>query len=326
MPTIRRILVAIKNPYARSFPVLEKAVQLARALDAHLELFHAIAAPVYVDFELVDEALSDLESTRRRQYRDRLETIASRVREQGVAVTTNAECDFPAHEAILRRAQRMNAGLIMAEAHAGRHRMPWLLQLTDFELLRHSPVPVLLVKNRRPYEHPVVLAAVDPAHAFAKPSKLDDDILAAGSTFSTALRGTLHAVHAYVPVPSDAKPSELLKEDATERLDARARTKARARLDGLLRKADLPRVRKHLVAQHPINAIPDLARKLDCSIVVMGAISRSGLKRLFIGNTAERMLDSITCDILVVKPRQFVSHVRRGRRIHLVPTHMPLPY
>jgi universal stress protein E len=33
----------------------------------------------------------------------------------------------------------------------------------------------------------------------------------------------------------------------------------------------------------------------------MGAISRSGLKRIFIGNTAEHTLDSLKCDLLVVK-------------------------
>jgi Universal stress protein family len=36
--------------------------------------------------------------------------------------------------------------------------------------------------------------------------------------------------------------------------------------------------------------------------VVMGAVSRSGLKGLFIGNTAERILDELSCDILLVKP------------------------
>jgi universal stress protein E len=41
----------------------------------------------------------------------------------------------------------------------------------------------------------------------------------------------------------------------------------------------------------------------------MGAVSRSGLKRLFIGNTAERTLDRLDCDVLVVKPQEFVSRV-----------------
>lgn len=49
MPPIRTILVAIKNPMARSLPAVDKAAQLARAFDARLELFHAIAAPVNID-------------------------------------------------------------------------------------------------------------------------------------------------------------------------------------------------------------------------------------------------------------------------------------
>ena len=34
----------------------------------------------------------------------------------------------------------------------------------------------------------------------------------------------------------------------------------------------------------------------------MGAISRSGLKRLVIGNIAEQVLDALPCDVLVLKP------------------------
>jgi len=53
-------------------------------------------------------------------------------------------------------------------------------------------------------------------------------------------------------------------------------------------------------------------------VVVMGAVSRSGLKRLFIGNSAERLLDKLDCDVLVVKPRRFTSPVPR-RAARLVP-------
>jgi hypothetical protein len=46
----------------------------------------------------------------------------------------------------------------------------------------------------------------------------------------------------------------------------------------------------------------------------MGAVSRSGLKSLFIGNTAEKVLDLLDCDILVVKPQLFGNRVKRARR------------
>ena len=50
----------------------------------------------------------------------------------------------------------------------------------------------------------------------------------------------------------------------------------------------------------------------------MGALSRSGLQRVFIGNTAERILGSLACDVLVVKPansRRSVAHETRGMRV-----------
>jgi hypothetical protein len=41
----------------------------------------------------------------------------------------------------------------------------------------------------------------------------------------------------------------------------------------------------------------------------MGAVPRSGLKRLFIGNTAERVLHQLPCDLLIVKPPQLSTCV-----------------
>jgi universal stress protein E len=46
----------------------------------------------------------------------------------------------------------------------------------------------------------------------------------------------------------------------------------------------------------------------------MGAVSRTGFRRLLIGNTAERMLDDLRCDVLVVKPSKFHSRVARASR------------
>ena len=57
----------------------------------------------------------------------------------------------------------------------------------------------------------------------------------------------------------------------------------------------------------------------------LGAISRTGIKRLLIGNTAERVIDDLNCDVLVVKPQDFASHVRqrtRGMNVHLPPPQM----
>ena len=73
-------------------------------------------------------------------------------------------------------------------------------------------------------------------------------------------------------------------------------------------------------------AIPAVARSTHAALVVMGAVSRSGLSRVFIGNTAERVLDALPCDVLVIKPRgtkMRVAPAVRGTRA-LPQSAMPL--
>ncbi len=44
-------------------------------------------------------------------------------------------------------------------------------------------------------------------------------------------------------------------------------------------------------------------------LLVMGMLSRTGLRGFFIGNTPEKIMDDIDCSILVVKPKGFVSQI-----------------
>jgi universal stress protein E len=326
MRNVRQILVAVKDPSARSLPGIKKAARLARACGANLEIFHALALPLYLaPGEMMEETPAQCVEVERLRRVRRLDAIASRLRRTGIEVTTAAGADYPAYEAIIRRAERIGADLIVADCHAGgQHRVPWFVHLTDWELLRHSPIPVLLVKNPRTYQHPVLLAAVDPAHAFAKPGKLDAQILRTARTLQSALRGSLHVMHAFYPIPPPgAAPAELLDPGIADELQQQAESTAKKRFLRLLEPFDIAPSRRHLVPGHPFDAIQNMVRQRRADILVMGAISRSGLKRLFIGNTAERVIDALSCDVLIVKDRNFRSGVQpRPRGARFV---MPLP-
>jgi len=321
MKKLRRILVAIKNPAARQQPAVRKAAQLAKALDARLELFHAISSPVYLD-AFVAQGMT-LQQTRRQQG-DRLTALlekhAAGLRADGLVVDVKCEWDYPAFEAVIRRAVRTRAGLIVAERHAHRHVLPWLLRFNDWELLRRSPLPVLLVKRPQPWRKPAVLAAIDPSHSYAKPARLDAQILEMASEVSTALGGQLHVAHAFpgVPIPVDLFAIPVATARGIELEAAReARRKFAAQVDGSV----ASRARRHFVTGQAIDAIPLLVRRQRAGLVVMGAVSRSGLRRLVIGDTAEQLLDALPCDVLVIKPASFKSPVSgRARGVQLVPT------
>ncbi len=315
---IRHIIFAVKSVHGPAPRALRKAAALARALGAKLELFHAIAEPVAIDaLTLLDSHVEKFMADEQARYLKRLETLARRVRRGGLQVSTVAEWDHPAHEAVIRRVRLSGADLILAERHASAHVAPWFLRYTDWELLRQSPVPVLLFKTARPYAAPRVLAAVDPSHAFDKSARLDAEILQLAARVCAVTRGRLHAVHAFVPDLIGMTTKELSVPDAPAQITTRAATLARERMDKTLRATrlgKLPAARRHLVANHPVDAIPALARRLGCDLVVMGAMSRSGLKRLAFGNTAERLLDELPADLLIAKPPGFVSRVRAKSR------------
>ena len=178
MLAIRRILVAVKDLGAPGRPAVRKAAQIAQASNAQVELFHSLATPLYADLAIgSNEGLEGLEREVRQNALRRLERIASALRKRHIKVSVAAEWDYPVYDAIIRRAARIKADLIVAAAHAGSHLMPGLMRLTDWELVRLSPMPLLLVKTAQPYRRPAVLVAVDPTHAFAKPLKLDQALL-----------------------------------------------------------------------------------------------------------------------------------------------------
>ena len=315
MPLIRRILVAVKDPWARSNPTIDKATQLARTLGARMQLFHALSNPLYIEVAEVEGiSLSKLEDTEHARATRRLDLLAKRLAKSGVRAESRVEWDFPPHEAVIRAARRFDADLIVAERHATAHHLAWMLRFTDFELLRLSPVPVLLVKTRGTYDHPSILAAVDPTHAFSKPLKLDREILSCAAQITHALRGSLHAVFAYNPLPVAALEPGLALAGATDAIATEEEGRAKKALARVLNGAPIPEARRHVVPQHPIDAIQSAAAETGCGIVVMGAISRSVFKRLVLGNTAERVFDELPCDVLVVKPQRFPSRVPRALR------------
>lgn len=328
MRSIKRILVAIKDPGARTLPAVRKAAQLAKAYGAELELFHSLSQTIMVD-ALQAQAINlrDYERQQVKHTVARLETIAARLRRHRIRVSVAAEWDHPPAEAIVRHSIRRKVNLIVAERHAGRHVASWMLSYTDWELLRLAPCPVLIVKTPRPYHRPTVMAAVDPLHQHAKPVRLDAEILLTAASLKSALSGAMQVVHVCPPpvvVTAGwvAGPVMLPGSDGQQGV-----LQARAALEAELERLPLPAHKIAVLEGVARETIPATARSIKASIVVMGAVSRSGLKRLLIGNTAEAVLDTLPCDVLIVKPGRFKSPVparSRGAQLMTIPSQMTI--
>jgi universal stress protein E len=315
----KHILMAVANPEVRSSVAVNKAADLALAMGARLELFHDMAAPVLIEqLEPGARGLAKTQHSGTAAALRALERLAKPLRTRGVPVTTTAVWDYPPHEAIVRQAVHSKADLVVIDPQH-RHRLPGLMGYNDWELLRECPVPLLLIKSRRPLARAPILAAVDPSHAYAKTARLDAVILRTAADCGASLRGAVHVVHAFQSLSlalraAAAEDAQLAATAGTE-----ARRQARVRFDKLLSGSGVSPRHRHLVESHPVDAIAGTVRRLRCGLLVMGSVSRSGLKRLFIGNTAERLLDDVVCDVLVVRTPDFSNRVpRRSRGLRLL--------
>jgi universal stress protein E len=306
MKKLRRILVAISDLHHAHGGVLRRAAVLARATGAQVELFQVVTGPLTQSRRIGRRALSlQLTSEESLQVAQKhLERIARSKLLLGCRVQSVTVVDKPAHEAIVRRAVATRADLIINGTRSRGLADRLVLRHTDWELVRHSPVPLLLVKSDRLAGKAVVLAAIDPLHANAKPARLDARILEVASGMTAALKGTLHAVHAYLPLSLmlAAGIGEPMVWNTTE-LDTRYRQRVTREFTRVLRPTQIPVSRRHLLIGVAATELAACATRIRATLVVMGAVSRSRLERLFIGSTAEHVLDDLACDVLIVQPR-----------------------
>jgi universal stress protein E len=293
----KRVLVVV-DPTASAHPSVDRAAWLARHMPVHVELFvsdHADVSP--------DARTAALE-----RHRERLEELAEPLRGAARAVEVDARWGLPLHESILRKSVDSRADLIVKDTHAHSALQRSILSNTDWSLIRQCAATLWLVKPRPPGQKPCFVAAVDPLHERDKPAELDHRILDTALALGAAFGGDVHAFHAFdasvavaASADSMAMPIALPIDELTDAFRA-AHDDAVAHL---CRAHGIPAERVHVQQGGTRQLLIALTDHLRADAVVIGAVSRSGLKGLLLGNTAESVLDQLPCDLIIVKPAAF---------------------
>jgi universal stress protein E len=314
----KRILVAVRDlDEIGALPA--KAAALA-APGARMELFHALSGPVSLPVDGSRRATVSLRQGMQRiadHATGRLQRVAAARPLRGRKVSVHVTWDFPAADAIVRRALAIRADLIVAGVQPRRFAGRLLLVNTDWELIRESPCALLLTHPVGRYGRGAIVAAVDPFHVNDKPARLDGRLLAAARNAAGALGGAVHVFHAYPPLAAlvAAASIQAIPIFVPDESEAEYARRIRRKVDALVRRAGIPETRRHVEPGDVAARLAALVRRTRADLVVMGALSRSGLKRAFIGNTAERVVDRLPSDLLVVKPASFTTRVPRRPRI-----------
>lgn len=287
--TPRRILLAT-DLSCRCDRAQDRAVWLAERWGAKLHLLHVLEHGREEERPSWRRGCSAPELLAERQMRA---AIQDRAVAAEVVLRRGSAADV-----ILQAAAELDSDLIVTGIARDETLTRAVLGTTVDRLVHRAPMPVLVVKNRagRAYDHIVVASDFSPssAHAFRQALRLFPDA-----------RMTL--LHAYrVPfegfISKDANRGEILGD---------AERQCAAFLAGMP-VAEERRDRLECLIEYgsPDELIGAYVWDKEVDLAVVGTHGSSGVFDILIGSTAERLLETLPCDVLVVREPSSLPAVR----------------
>ncbi len=316
MKRFKNILLVCNGDHVTD-DVLGRAIWLAKANEAKLVLAGTVAnAPG--DLANLYSALPgvrahDVEFEMLEFHRARIAEIAAPVKSEGIETSEIVLQGIPFVE-IIRRVVRDGHDLVLKGTPGEPNGMHPIFASTDLHLLRKCPCPVWIMKETRKRRFARVLAAVDPDPQDSQRDALNTMIMELATSLSARDNSELHVVNAWqLEGESTLRDSgflrvaqseiDLLLEDRQRQSEDRLHTLAAGYpdLDG--------RRHLHLCKGPAREVVTNFAEKQRVDLIVMGTVARTGIRGLFIGNTAEAILNHVDCSVLAVKPPGFESPV-----------------
>lgn len=298
---LHQLLVVIDPTSGDSQPSLERAAWLAKRSNSAIELLlceynSALDGGYFFDGPAQKKARDSLLQNRTKW----LEKLAQPLRDNGITVTTEARWGKPLHTMILQRISELKPDMVLRDATTHNLLQRLFFNNTSWQLIRQCPVPLWLVREGE-WKGERICAAVDPVHSADTEALLDHKLVKSTLYLAQTLDMQADYMHSYAPLPRTMVfDSELVA--AYDQYAERSAKQHRDAFEKLMVNYPVEKANRHLLEGFPEEVIPSFVEEHGVDLLVMGAISRSNLENALIGNTAERVLEAVQTDLLVIKP------------------------
>lgn len=298
---LQRLMVVIDAEHQQQ-PALQRAVEVARETGAALHLlqveYHPSLESGLLDSRLLDRARETIV----RQSCEALRTSVAHLSAEGLQIEVDVRWGKRRHEEILSRVAVLQPDILFKSTHPSSALRRLLFSDTSWQLIRRCPVPLWLVHDAES-RGKRLCAALDPLHSADKPAALDHQLIRTSQTLQAALGLQAEYLHAQAPLPRsllfDAEVAQEYEDYVTQ-----CSREHREAFDKLIAQHTIDRAQAHLQEGFAEEVIPRFVREHNIGLLVMGAIARGHLDSLLIGHTAERVLERVECDLLVIKPER----------------------
>ncbi len=323
MPERQSVLVSVDN--SPEFPTtLSRARHIALRLDAPLMLVSVLYDPYVAGRRFGDsDGLKKLRRAVMQRELEGLEVLCNDIAKSGLTVSGRVVWDRPKADALARQVMALDPLMLVVSAHRTRLVDKLLLSYTDWQVLSRVPCPVLRVADRPYADEPVIAVAVDPMHDNDKPAAFDDRLVASAIELRDGLGGELallHAVEDLQAVVMLTAPGGGAMPVADADLQTALEDEHRKRLQALAGRHGIERQNLHIASGIDTMVLSGFAESLHADVMVMGIVSRSRFKEVVVGNTAERLVERLSCDLLAVKPEGFECPVKHGGDVDVLST------
>lgn len=307
MSNLKNILLVI-DTCAHS-PAWHRAMELARRSSAAVHiLLLAFDRRIEATADLVDE---DVQRLARDQfvgeYLHELGADTAALNAQGLRASCEVLWAPVPWEAVIARTLELRPELVIADLRRERFLKRWeAIQPAVFKLARFCPAPLMLVQADAALLPAKIVAAVDPSNAATPRAVLDDEIVRTATTLGLFCEAEVDLVHVFPYKPLHVAPYRSIEDSLRQ-----VKGEDAHRFQEFADFHSVPSDRRHLLQGDPARKLLSCAESMEAGLIVVGAFCRSGLERLFLGSTAERVIQHAACDVLLVRPPGFANELSR---------------
>jgi universal stress protein E len=284
--SIYKNLFVVIDPTSEKQPALHRAAELSRLGKARITAFSS----VYKAVEEMTEANSRRSGKREflKEWESRLKVMLAPYKESGLKISSDVYWTADWYAAVSRAAMRADADLVIKSTFRHGKLQRLLHSTSDFTIMRHSPSPVLLVREAKHSTGKLILAALDLESTDEGHIGLNNSVMKHARELSEFTGLPLHVIAA-----TSRKPDLRHVLSGVEEQDGGVEAT-------LAHAFGVEPANFHIVKGAAKNVIPAQAELLRAQVVVVGVSARSGVKGVMVGTTAKKVLDKLDCDVLAV--------------------------
>lgn len=289
---------------------LKQALSLARNNQATLKIL--IVCPELPNSH--EEYKKSYEEFLKEQMEQSIQAIKTilKMNEIELKISIEIDCGTTPVVRIIRHVLRGAHDLVITEAalkEGGKG-----FKAIDMALLRQCPCPVWLC---RPIIHSrekiKVAVAIDPENEEQVGRDLALRLLQISKSLADNCSGELNIISCWVYQYEDYLRDRIYSKISNKELNkivAQTQKEHLLALEEIIKEANIVSdYQIHHVKGYPEHMMQQIIENKKIDVLVMGTVARTGIPGFIIGNTAESVVQQLSCSLLALKPNGFISPV-----------------